>query len=271
MVSKHTQRIYNDPCDGKRYMRSKLHVVIGASGGLGSAILRQLASDGNDARGVVHRLPGNGRPGIPESVELVQADALDGPSMLRACEDASVVYHTVNVPYQEWEAVMPLVTSNILSSAEAVGAKLVFPGNVYGYGRFEGTEATEGHPLGATSRKGQLRNALERTLMEAHHSGRVKVVVPRFPDFYGPNVTNRIFGGLFLAALAGRKASWIGKLDVPHDLVFVEDAARASVMLAETEDAYGQAWHIPGAGPVSGRRFIEWHFGPRGENQTSGC
>ena len=34
---------------------------------------------------------------------------------------------------------------------------------------------------------------------------------------------------IFEAALAGKKASWLGKLDVPHDLVYIHDAAAACV------------------------------------------
>ena len=106
--------------------------------------------------------------------------------------------------------------------------------------------------------------------MDAHQSGDVRVVIPRFPDYYGPNVTNRLVAPIFEAALAGKKASWLGRLDVPHDLVYIHDAAAACVLLGATDSAYGQAWHVPGAGPVTGREFIKMAFKASGKKPNIG-
>jgi nucleoside-diphosphate-sugar epimerase len=155
---------------------------------------------------------------------------------------------------------MPKVTDNILAGAKETKANVVFPGNVYGYVRFQKIPASEDHPLAATSKKGKLRNAIERKLMDAHKAGDVSVVIPRFPDYYGPNVVNRLIAPVFENAIAGKKAQWFGKLDVPHNLIYIEDAAAAAVLLATNEDTHGQVWHVPGAGPLTGRQFIEMAF-----------
>ena len=177
--------------------------------------------------------------------------------MVAACAGAGVIYHCVNVPYQEWMAVMPQVTTNVLKAAQEHEAVLVFPGNVYGYGKFKRIPAPESHPRLATSRKGQLRNTLEQTLRNAHEGGQVRVVIPRLPDFFGPNVTNKLFGEMiFAAAVAGRKVKWVGRLDVLHDFVFSDDAAAACLLLARTESAWGECWHVPGPGPLTAREFL---------------
>jgi nucleoside-diphosphate-sugar epimerase len=165
---------------------------------------------------------------------------------------------------------MPTVTDNILMGARDAKARLVFPGNVYGYGPFQTIPATEDHPLAAMSKKGLLRITLERKLMAAHQSGDIRVVIPRFPDYYGPNVTNKLVAPIFEAALAGKKASWLGKLDIPHDLVYIDDAAAACLLLGATDSAYGQAWHVPGAGPITGRHFIEMAFKAAGKKPNIG-
>jgi len=59
------------------------------------------------------------------------------------------------------------------------------------------------------------------------------------------------------AAINGGKCSWPAALDVQHDLVFIGDAARACILLAEDGSTYGESWHLPGAGPLTGRAFIE--------------
>ncbi|MBE3598382.1 MAG: hypothetical protein IMX02_06160 [Limnochordaceae bacterium] len=56
--------------------------------------------------------------------------------------------------------------------------------------------------------------------------------------------------------MSGRPAVWLGPLDVPHEFVYVPDAARAVVELALHDDAYGQAWNIPAPGPISGRDWL---------------
>jgi nucleoside-diphosphate-sugar epimerase len=226
--------------------------------------------EGRQVRAVVHRVDNRSRSVIPSPAEIVAGDALNAASVQQLSKDASTIYHTVNVPYQKWDEVMPVVTDNILSAAKEVGAKVVFPGNVYGYGRFGGKPATEEHPPSAITKKGKLRIELENRLMEAHRAGRTKVVIPRFPDFYGPNVTNRLFGGIFIAAISGKKGNWIGKLDVPHDLVYIDDAARACVLLGSKEQTYGQVWHVPGAGPITGRKFIENAFQAAGKKPDIG-
>ena len=244
-----------------------MHVVFGAAGALGAAIVQNLSQQNKAVRAVV-RDDGQARKVLPSSAEIVVADASKPDSIKPAFQNASVIYHCVNVSYDKWTEVMPLVTGNILEGAIETQANVVFPGNVYVYGRFQRVPATEDHALAATSKKGKLRIALERKLMDAHSDGKVKVVIPRFPDYYGPNVTNKLMKSIFMAALSGKKARWVGNLDVRHDLVFIEDAAAACIKLGETASAYGEVWHVPGAGSITGREFIDMAFRAAGNKSN---
>lgn len=240
---------------------SQTHIVFGAAGSLGAAIVRRLAALGMPTRAVVRSLD-HTKQVFPQqtTIEKEVGNALNAESVHALCHDAKTIYHCVNVPYQQWSEIMPKATDNILAGAKEAKASVVFPGNVYGYGRFQHIPATEDHPLAATSKKGKLRNAIESKVMNAHKSGEVSVVIPRFPDYYGSNVVNRLMGPIFENAISGKKAQWIGKLNVPHDLIYIEDAAAAAVLLAMNEDAHGQVWHVPGAGPLTGRQFIQMAF-----------
>ena len=53
-------------------------------------------------------------------------------------------------------------------------------------------------------RKGKLRNAMEALLMDYHRKGEIRVVIPRFADFYGPNVVNDLYGRIFRSAIDGK-------------------------------------------------------------------
>lgn len=244
------------------------------------SIVHRLVEEEKDVVAFVRNRPRQGERGadrakrlFPDSplLTVVEGDANDTKSVVEACSSADVIYHCVNVPYSRWEEFMPQITANILRGAKESEARLVFPGNVYNYGRFRSIPVNEEHPKLAHTRKGQLRIVLETSLMGAHKSGYVPVVIVRLPDFYGPNVTNRLMASIFEAVLNGKKARWPGKPDVVHDLVFIKDAARAVTFLAGQDEAYGQSWHVPGAGPITGREFITKVFEAAGKKPKVGA
>ena len=76
---------------------------------------------------------------------------------------------------------------------------------------------------------------------------------------------------IFRAVVDGKKASWLGALDAPHDLVYIDDAAKACCLLGANPKAYGQAWHVPGAGPLTGKEFVEMAFKGVGTKGKIGC
>lgn len=242
---------------------SETHVVFGATGALGLTIVRLLADQGKAVRAVVHDMELAGEI-LPATAEVVAHDAANAGEARQACMGATVVYDCINVRYSLWEKQLPGITANILEATKEANARLVFPSTVFGYGPIQKTPATEDHPLAATSKKGRLRNRLEQGLMDAHRAGTVPVAIARFPDFYGPFVMSPLMAPIFEAAISGRTAGWPGQMDVPHDLVFIEDAARACVLLADTERAYGQSWHVPGDVPITGRQFMEMAYAAAG-------
>ena len=76
-------------------------------------------------------------------------------------------------------------------------------------------------------------------------------------DFYGPGVrTSAVGEQFFTAVVEGRRVPWLGKLDVPHSLSFVEDVAHGLLVLGTHEQALGQVWHLPAAQALTGRQYI---------------
>jgi len=236
----------------KTDIKPPLHVVIGAAGSIGAEITRQLAASGKLVRGLVRKIPKHS-----DNIDYVAADAMNRDELIAACRDATFVYHCLNAPYEKWCDVMPIATKNILEAVKQTKAKLIFIGNVYGYGHFQTIPVTESHPLVAETKKGALRNQLENMLWIAHKKEETEVVIARFPDFYGPGVVNGLMKPIFDAAVSGGGCTWPAALDVQHDLIFIADAARACIQLGEDESSYGQSWHVPGAGSLTGNDFIE--------------
>jgi nucleoside-diphosphate-sugar epimerase len=231
----------------------QLHVVLGATGGAGGALVRELASRGHRVRAVSRKPAAD----LPEGVEQRAADAADPAQTRTACQGATVVYHCVQPPYQRWAAEFPPLTQTIADAAAAAGARLVYADNLYAYGPVQGP-LTEDLPALATTRKGRVRALMAERLLAAHRSGTLQVAIGRSSDYYGPGGANSVVGDiLFGAAIKGDRARWLGRLDVPHSLNYLQDVARALLTLGARPEALGEVWHLPAAEPVTGRGFVE--------------
>src|SRR5690606_27230461 len=188
-----------------------LHVVLGATGGAGSAVVRELV-----ARGFPARALGRKDVQFPDGVDYVRGDATDRSTLRRVCKGAAVVYHCVNVPYAQWEQTLPQLAREILEACAEAGARLVVMDNLYMYGPAEGP-ITEETPRRAVGPKGRLRAQLEETFLNAHRERKVDVCIARASDFYGPpsagSKGNNVAAQLvFEPAMAGKPATWLGSL-----------------------------------------------------------
>jgi len=239
---------------------AELHVVVGAGGGAGGAIVRELVARGKRVRAVGR----SGRADVPPGIEVVRGDATDAASAREFTTGATVVYHAANVPYPEWAATLPRMMEALIAGAASAGAKLVYVDNLYMYGKVAGP-ITEDLPATAGTRKGALRAKLAERLLAAHRAGDVRAAIGRASDLYGPGAVNSLAGTqVFPAVVTGKKANWAASLDQPHSHAFVDDFARALVTLGERDEALGEVWHAPAAEPLSGRRFIELAFAAAG-------
>ncbi|MGD9525478.1 NAD-dependent epimerase/dehydratase family protein [Pseudonocardia sp.] len=223
-----------------------LHVVVG-SGAVGSATARLLRAEGHDVR-MVSR---SGRG--PAEVERIAADAADPERLSVLARGADALYNCANPAYHRWATDWPPLASALLVAAERSGAVLVTTANLYGYGPVD-APMTEQTPLAATGVKGRVRNAMWRDALAAHEAGRARVTEARASDFYGPGPDDTShLGRYFTPRLLAGKRPWVmqGDVDAPHSWTYVPDLARTLVTLAGDERAWGRAWHVPTAPPVS--------------------
>jgi nucleoside-diphosphate-sugar epimerase len=245
---------------------SKRHVVLGAAGGTGSAVVRELAARGLRVRAVTRRGAGD----VPEGVEQAAADVGTAGGARQACEDAAVVYHCAQPDYRKWPELFPPMTEAVLDGAAEAGAKLVFADNLYMYGPPDGP-MTEETPQRAEGRKGRIRIEMADAVLRAHADGRLRSTIGRSSDYYGPRGTGTTAGtNIMKPALRGKRTRWLGSLDQPHTLNYLEDMGRALVTLGERDEADGQIWHLPAAEPLTGRQFLELVFEEAGHSPKIG-
>jgi nucleoside-diphosphate-sugar epimerase len=230
------------------------HVVFGATGGIGGALVAELLRRGKTVRAV-------SRHGTaPEGAEGAAADAADAAEAAAAARGAAVVYHCVNPGYTRWPELLPPVSRSILGAAESSGAKLLYADNLYAYGLVEGP-LREDLPTAAGGPKGRTRVEVAEEMLAAHREGRVRVAIGRASDYYGPGGTSSAAGEpVFGRVVAGKRPQWTGRLDVPHTFHYLPDIAGGLITLAEHTEADGEVWHLPAAEPLTAQEFFDLVF-----------
>jgi nucleoside-diphosphate-sugar epimerase len=118
---------------------------------------------------------------------------------------------------------------------------------------------TEETPFRPCSKKGEIRAEIATMLLNEIKAGALTALIARSADFYGPRVRTAIPNTLVFDKFAkGAKAMWLASDSMKHSFTFTPDAARSLVLLADSESAWNQTWHVPTApDPLTGKKFIE--------------
>jgi nucleoside-diphosphate-sugar epimerase len=229
------------------------HVIVGA-GQVGGHVAEMLADDGHEVVVVTRSGSGPRRANI----SLVAAHAADAAEMRRLTDGAEVLYNCMNPKYHQWVRDWPPVAASLLETAEATGAVLATLNNLYGYGPVDGP-MTEDLPLASVGKKGRVRATMWRQALAAHQEGRVRITEVRGSDYFGPHSSDQSFlGPRFLGPLLkGKAAMVLSDPDMPHSYSYLPDVARALVVAAAEEKAWGRAWHVPTNPPFTVREIAE--------------
>jgi nucleoside-diphosphate-sugar epimerase len=118
------------------------------------------------------------------------------------------------------------------------------------------TEESEYNP---PSRKGAVRKQISQMLMDEVKAGKLMALIARSADFYGPG-NDKSFANemVYKNFLKGRRANWFIDADKKHSFTYTPDAAKATALLGNTDDAYNTIWHLPtDKNTITGREFIE--------------
>jgi nucleoside-diphosphate-sugar epimerase len=205
-------------------------LVLGAAGRLGSAAGTAFRDAGWQVVSFVR--PGAGRR-APSGTEVIESE--DRAAVAEAARGADLLLHALNTPYPQWERLALQHMYVAIEAAEASGATLIFPGNLYNFGAGMPALVDETTPLQPTSRKGRLRVDMEQRLREATERG-MRAIVLRAGDYFGHGRGS--WFDLVVARDIGRgRVTYPGPLDVLHAWAYLPDLARTLVRLAERRAA----------------------------------
>jgi nucleoside-diphosphate-sugar epimerase len=227
-------------------------VVLGGTGGIGRAIVEELAGRGHDVVSVNRA----GDAEVPDGVARRAGDLLDAASTRAAVAGADVVVMAAQPDYGAWDGPFQTMVEHVIDATAAVDARLVMVDNLYMYGAPDGPISAD-TPEAPVSAFGEVRAALSRRLRAAHEEGRVRIAIGRFSDYYGPTGHN---SGLHATAIepgiAGRRMRGMFALDVLHTFHYLPDAARAFATLVEDDRADGRVWILPAAPAATQREML---------------
>ncbi len=223
------------------------HVIVG-KGAVGSTLALELAGRGHEVL-VLSRSGGTDADGIRHAA----LDATDVTALSAAVQGADVLYNCASPAYHRWATDWPPLHAALLDTAARTGAVLVTVGNLYGYGT-HGTVMTEDTPLRATEAKGAVRAQMWR---DAASRTDLRTTEVRGADYFGPLADAQAMAGPRFVdpLLAGKVARPIVAVDQPHSWTYLPDFARALVAAGTTPDAWGRAWHVPTAEPLTFREL----------------
>ncbi len=229
-------------------MNHALHTVLGATGAIGKAVVHELKFRNLRIRAVQ-------RKGSITDVDNVNADILLAHETMKAIKGSTHVYMCTAVPYSAklWQQKWPLMMKNVIDACAEEGARLIFLDNIYMYGPSPlAVPFTEHHPQFPPSAKGQVRKQIADMLMQAASEHRIKAIIGRSADIYGPGGLNSpIYHSFLSRMLEGKAPQSLAPKRAKITYAYIPDIGKALVMLALTQDAYQQVWHLPVGRPIS--------------------
>ncbi|HEY9051407.1 MAG TPA: NAD-dependent epimerase/dehydratase family protein [Gammaproteobacteria bacterium] len=232
-----------------------MHTILGSGGIIATELAKSLIPYNTQIR-LVSRQPRK----VNETDDTFIADLTQQDQVISAVKNSKIVYLTVGLAYNTrvWERDWPIVMNNVINACKQENAKLVFFDNVYMYGKVDGW-MHENTPMNPCSRKGEVRAKISQQLLDEINHGNITAMICRSADFYGPNASNTfVLPMVFERLKHGKPASCLVNDQLKHSMTFTPDSGKAVALLANTESAYNQIWHLPtDRNALTGKQFIE--------------
>lgn len=220
-----------------------MQTILGANGQIGEELARELKRNYTSDIRMVSRSAKK----VNDTDTLFSADLSIKEKALEAVKGSAIAYFTLGLPISTeiWEQQFSLILQNVIEACKTTGTKLVFFDNTYMYPQDDRvmTEQTSFAPVG---RKGNVRKKMAERVLKEMRSGDLEAVICRAPEFYGPGKTQSFTNTLIFDNIKKGKKLKVPLSDVKkRSLIWTPDASKATALIGNTPDAFGQTWHLP--------------------------
>ncbi len=161
--------------------------------------------------------------------------------MTKAAEGCDVIVNGLNpANYANWAENIPKITKQVIAAAQASGATVILPGNIYNFGLRTGA-LDENTPHQPNTRKGKIRVEMEH----AYRVAGVQTIVLRAGNFICPQHNGDVMSMMILREAKAGKVTHAGTPGARQAFAYMPDLARAAVMLAEKRGELAQFEDVP--------------------------
>ena len=234
-----------------------MQTILGAGGAIGTELAKALTVYTKDIR-LVSRNPKK----VNETDTLFAGDLTKDIEVKNAVKGSEVVYLTAGLPYNTkfWQSTWPVIMRNVINACIENKSRLVFFDNIYMYDGKDLSPITETTAINPPSRKGKVRAEIVKMIWDAVQNQGLVALIARAADFYGPSVKNvSVLTETVIKPLSeGKTANWLVGDQFKHSYTYTIDAGKATALLGNSLDAFGETWHLPTAkDPWTGKEWIE--------------
>jgi nucleoside-diphosphate-sugar epimerase len=240
-------------------------LVTGATGMLGSYMVRQLLGSGCAVRALVRR-PDDAAWLRQLGAELVQGELADAPALCAAATGCDAVFHAAAAigPEPTWETFRlgnVEGTAHVVDACAHANARLVHVSStaVYGDSRYEFAPVDEGMTLAALPEAdayGRSKQEAERVVLAAHAAGRIWGAIVRPPIMYGER--DRQFARRIAVALDRGIFPLCGGGQTTLPMVHANAVAEGAVRAAQVDAAGGRAYNLTTDFPLTVAELVRF-------------
>ena len=249
-------------------LANKRVVVTGGAGFIGSHVVDQLVSSGNDVIVIDNFSTGKwenlDHHRGSASIHVEQADVRDQEAMIRHTQGADVVFHmavaclrtSLHAPLSVHEDNATGTLNVCEASYKASVERFVYVSSSEAYGSALHVPMDEQHPLSPTTVYGASKAAGELYALAYWHTYGLPSVVVRPFNTYGPREPSEgkraeVIPKFVMRTMAGLQPVVFGTGDQTRDFTWIEDSARGIIMAAECDDLVGDCVNIARGQEVS--------------------
>ena len=245
-------------------------LVTGGAGFIGSNLVRQLVTEGNDVTVLDNLLSGFcSNLDLFSEVRFIEGDIRDDVAVAEAIKGVTVVFHLAASVGNKRSIDHPLIdadinvmgTLKVLEAARREGVRKIVASSSAGiFGELKTLPIKEDHPVEPDSPYGCSKLCMEKECLAYAKLYDIEAVCLRYFNVYGPNQRFDAYGNVIpifvFEMLRGERLTIFGDGEQTRDFVNVKDVVQANIKASMASGVSG-AFNIGSGGRITINKLVE--------------